>query len=160
MDAAALVNRMVAAHNDGDDEALLATYAQGATVQFAGWPAPVGAESWVAAQPGIRESFPDLRFEIRAIAAGPGIALVELTMSGTNTGPLHLGDEDRIVLRTDAQSLPATGGRMSVDGVVVLEVGDGLVTAERHHWPTVQTLAQLGLVRPRTSDAELAGTSV
>jgi hypothetical protein len=155
MDAAALVTRMVDAHNDGDDHALLATYARGATVYVAGWPEPVDAESWVLAQAGIRESFPDLHFEIRALGTGPGVALVELTMAGTNSGVLHLGDEDRIVLRTDAQSLPATGARMSIDGVVVLEVSDGLVTAERHHWPTVRSLMQLGLVRPR----ELAETN-
>jgi hypothetical protein len=35
-------------------------------------------------------------------------------------------------------------------------VSDGLVTAERHYWPTVQSLVQLGLTRPR--EAELAGT--
>lgn len=155
MDAAALVTRMVDAHNAGDDQALLATYARGATVHFAGWPAPVDATSWVAAQSGIRESFPDLRFEIRAVGTGPGVVFVELTMTGTNSGVLHLGDEDRIILRTDAESLPPTGRRMSIDGVVVLEVSDGLVTRERHHWQTIRSLMQLGLVRPR----ELADTS-
>jgi hypothetical protein len=80
-------------------------------------------------------------------------------MAGTNSGVLHLGNEDRIVLRTDAQSLPATGGRMSIDGVVVLEVSNGLVTAERHYWPTVQSLVQLGLVQPRHPVVEFADTT-
>ena len=155
MDAASVATRIVDAHNDQDFAALLAGYASGATVEFAGWPEPVTAEAWVATQPAIRESFPDLRFRVRALGTGRGVAFVELTMAGTNSGVLHLGDEDRIVLRTDAQSLPPTGQRMSIDGVVVLEVSDGLVTAERHHWPTVLSLMQLGLVRPR----ELADTS-
>lgn len=159
MDAAALVTRMVDAHNDGDDRALLATYARGATVHMAGWPQPVDAESWVMAQAAIRESFPDLRFAIRAVGTGPGVAFVELTMAGTNSGVLHLGDEDRLVLRTDALSLPATGRRMSVDGVVVLAMSDGLVTAERHHWPSVQSLVQLGLLRQPDPVAQLADTS-
>jgi len=159
MDADALVTRIVDAHNAGDDQALLASYAPRATVRFAGWPEPVEAAGWVTAQAGIRESFPDVRFGIRAIGTGPGVAFVELTMAGTNSGVLNLGDEDRIVLRTDAGSLPATGRRMSIDGIVVLEMADGLITAERHHWPSVQSLVQLGLVRPRNPVAELAGTS-
>jgi hypothetical protein len=159
MDAGALVTRIVDAHNDGDDRALLSMYARGAIVHFAGWPEPVDAESWVTAQTGIRESFPDIRFEIRTVSTGPGLAVAELAMAGTNSGVLHLGNEDRIVLRTDAQSLPATGGRISIDGVVVLEVSNGLVTAERHYWPTVQSLVQLGLVQPRHPVVEFADTT-
>jgi predicted ester cyclase len=155
MDATALVTRMVDAHNTGDDEALLATYEPGATVHFAGWASPVDAGSWVAAQAQIRESFPDIHFGIRTLATAAGSVVAELTMTGTNSGVLHLSDDDRIVLRTDAQSLPATGRRLSMDGVVLLEVSDGLVAAERHHWPTVQSLVQLGLAQPR--HAELAG---
>jgi ketosteroid isomerase-like protein len=153
-----LVQRLVDAHNAHDDRALLASYAGDATVHVAGWAEPVDAGSWVAAQTQIRESFPDLRFTVGAVATAPGVAVVELTMDGTNSGVLHLGDEDRIVLRTDAASLPATGGRMSIRGVVVLEVADGLVTAERHHWPTVQSLVQLGLVQPRNPVPALADT--
>ena len=149
MDAPALVGRLVDAHNAHDDRALAACYAPAATVRFAGWPEPIGADAWVWAQATIRESFPDLRFRVRATGTGPGTALVELTMTGTNAGPLHLSDTDRLVLRTDARSLPATGRRMAMDGVVVLEVSDGLVTAERHHWPDVLSLVQLGLLAPR-----------
>ena len=156
MDATALVTRMVEAHNAGDDQELLAIYAPGATVLFAGWLDPIDAGSWVMAQASIRAGFPDVRFGIRAIGTGPGIAFLELTMTGTNSGVLTLGDDDRIVLRTDAQSLPATHRRMSIDGVVVLEVSDGLVTAERHYWPTVQSLVQLGLVTRRPAAEPVA----
>jgi hypothetical protein len=135
---------------------LLLSYAPDATVRFAGWPEPVAAGTWVSAQAAIRESFPDLRFEIRGVATGPDLAVVELTMSGTNDGPLHLGDTDRLVLRTDAPSLPATHRHLSVDGVVVLEVFAGLVTAERHYWPDVEFLVQLGLVAKRGPASELA----
>ena len=156
MDAAALVRRLVEAHNTGDDTSLLTRYAPEATVRFAGRPEPVAAATWVAAQAAIRESFPDLRFEIRSVGAGQQHVVVELTMAGTNDGPLHLGDSDRIVLRTDAAVLPATGRGFRVDGVVVLEVLAGLVTAERHYWPEVDFLVQLGLVVRRAPAAELA----
>jgi SnoaL-like domain len=158
-DATALVGRVVDAHNAHDDRALAACYARGATVQFAGWPEPIDAGAWVSAQATIRESFPDLRFRVRATGTGPGTALVELTMTGTNAGPLHLSDTDRLVLRTDARSLPATGREMSIDGVVVLEVSDGLVTAERHHWADVTSLVQLGLVVPRRPVPETAAAA-
>jgi len=157
MDVAALTRRLVDAHNTGDDTGLLAGHAPGATVRFSGWPEPVSAEAWVAAQAGIRESFPDVRFEIRSLGTGPRHAVVELTMAGTNDGPLHLGDTDRMVLRTDAEALPATGRPLRIDGVVVMEVHDGLVTAERHYWPDVEFLVQLGLVAQRGPAAQLAG---
>ncbi len=159
MDAATLVTRLVDAHNAHDYQSLLAAYAFGANVHFACWQEPVDAGTWVAAQASIRESFPDIRFRTGAVATGPGVAVVELTMAATNTGVLYLGDDDRIVLRTDAQSLPATGRRMMIGGVVVLEVSGGLVTAERHFWPTVQSLVQLRLVRPRYPADEFAGTT-
>lgn len=155
-EAADLAVRMVDAHNDGDDQALLAGYAPGALVSFGEWTEPVPAEAWVAAQAEIRESFPDLRFAVRTVGTAPGAVLVELTMTGTNSGLLHLGDVDRVVLRTDALSLPATGRRMSVDGVVVMEVTDGTVTSERHYWPSVESLVQLGLVVRRGPVPELA----
>ena len=44
-DAAALVRRMVDAHNDGDDRALLACYAPTASVSCAVWSGPF---EWVA----------------------------------------------------------------------------------------------------------------
>jgi hypothetical protein len=156
MDAGALARRLVEAHNTGDDTTLLTSYAAEATVRFAGWQEPVAAETWVAAQAAIRESFPDLRFEIRSMATGPQHVVVELTMAGTNEGVLHLGDTDRMVLRTDAAVLPATGRRFRVDGVVVLEVFAGLVTAERHFWPDVEFLVQLGLVARRPAAEPVA----
>jgi hypothetical protein len=53
-----------------------------------------------------------------------------------------------VVLGTQAETLPATGRAIDICGVVVLEIADGRVTAERHYWPLVDTLVQLGLVGP------------
>ena len=158
-DAAALVRRMVDAHNDRDDRALLACYAPTAGVRFAGGSGPVEAATWVAALAGLRAGFPDLRYAVRSVGTGPGLAFVELTMTGTNAGPLQLGDVDRLVLRTDARSVPATARRMSVDGVVVLEAADGQVTSERHYWPDVDVLVQLGLANVPESPPSLAGAT-
>ena len=73
-------------------------------------------------------------------------------MTGTNTGPFVLGEIDRLILGTQAETLPATGRAMDITGTVVLEVADDRVTAERHYWPFAQVFVQLGLVgSPRPS---------
>ena len=46
------------------------------------------------------------------------------------------------------ETLPATGRAIDITGAVVLEVADGRVTAERHYWPLVDTLAPLRLLGP------------
>jgi hypothetical protein len=66
-------------------------------------------------------------------------------MTGTHTGPLLLSDADRLILGTQAETLPATGRAIDPDGAVVFEVADGQVTAERHYWPEVVPLVQFGL---------------
>jgi hypothetical protein len=39
-----------------------------------------------------------------------------------------------------------TGRAVVMCGVVVLEIADEQVTAERHYWPLADTLVQLGLI--------------
>lgn len=51
-----------------------------------------------------------------------------------------------------------TGRAVVICGVVVLEIADPQVTAERHYWPLADTLVQLGLIgSPRPSGPD--GTS-
>ena len=58
----------------------------------------------------------------------------------------YLGETDRLILGTTAEALPATGRAMDIAGTVVLELDGGQVTAERHYWPAIDMLVQLGLV--------------
>jgi hypothetical protein len=109
-------------------------------------PEDFDAEAWLAAFGAMLAMFPDLRVHPRRLALGDQAALLEARLTGTNTGPLFLNDVDRLVLGTQATTLPATGRAIDLDGVVVFEVADGRVTAERHHWPEVAPLVQLGLV--------------
>ena len=69
-------------------------------------------------------------------------------MTGTNTGPFPLSETERLLLGTQAETLPATGRATDITGVVALEVAGGRVTAERHYWPLVDGLVQLGLIGP------------
>jgi SnoaL-like polyketide cyclase len=91
------------------------------------------------------ESFPDLQVHKHNLVADDRSAVLEARLAGTNTGPFHLSETERLVLGTQAETLPATGRSVDIRGVVVLEIAGGLVTAERHYWPLVGTLAQLGL---------------
>ena len=146
MDTAALIDRMVDSYNRRDTEALAPCYAPDARVHPAGQPEAVDAGTWLAAFGLVLQSFPDLQLHPRNLAADDRVALLEARLTGTNTGPFTLGETDRLVLGTQAETLPATGRAIDITGAVVLEVADGQVTAERHYWPLVDTLVQLGLV--------------
>ena len=146
MSAATLVTGLVGCINDRRLPDLAACYAPGATVHPAGWPEPVDVTAWMAAFGSMLESFPDLTVRPTAVASGDGVVVLEATLVGTNSGPFHLGDVDRLILGTDADRLPPTGKIMDITGVVVLEIADGLVIRERHYWPVAETLVQLGLV--------------
>ena len=111
-----------------------------------GWDQPIDLPSWIAVQDALRESFPDLVLRRETVAGADGVVVAEVRMTGTNTGPLNPSTADRLVLRTDADVLPPTGRVMDVVGVVVLEQAGGRVTGERHYWPAIDPLVQLGLV--------------
>jgi hypothetical protein len=147
MDTAALVDRMVDSYNRHDTDALAACSGPHARVHQAGWPEAVDAQTWLALFGGpLLTTFPDLQLRPRNLAADDRVALLEARLTGTNTGPFTLGETDRLVLGTHAETLPATGRAIDITGTVVLEVADGQVTAERHYWPLVDTLVQLGFV--------------
>ena len=146
MSGVALLGALIEAHNDRSPAALAACYAEGATVFIDGWDQPIPASSWSMVFDALRESFPDLTLERGQVTTGEGVVMAEVRMKGTNTGPLNLGVSDRLILNTDADRLPPTGRSMEIVGLIVIEHADRKVTAERHHWPVVGWLAQLGLV--------------
>jgi hypothetical protein len=93
-------------------------------------------------------TFPDLRLHPRNLATDDRVALLEARMTGTNTGPFPLSETERLLLGTQAETLPPTGRATDITGVVVLEVAGGRVTAER-------TLLAAGR-RPRTARPDRA----
>ncbi len=149
MSAEELVVDLVDCYNDRRLDDLASRYGAGATIHPAGWPEAVDTATWVAAFGMMLESFPDLTIRPRHVASGRGVAVLEARLTGTNSGPFHLGDVDRLVMGTDAERLPPTGRTMDIAGTVVFELTDGRVTRERHYWPVVDTLVQLGLVASR-----------
>lgn len=148
MTATALVEAILDAHRRRDVPALAACYEPHATVHPSGWPEPVDIGTWCAALPLIWRSFPDLELRMLRLAADDGLVAIEIRMTGTNDGPFILNDIDRLILGTDAIEVPATGHAMDITGVVMVQI-DTLVTDERHYWPAVEGLVQLGLAQPR-----------
>lgn len=146
MDIAALVDRMVDALNQRDSHALAACYAPDVRIHLAGWPEPIDAETWSAAFSLVLQSFPDLQVHKRNLVTDDRSAALEARLTGTNTGPFHLSETERLVLGTQAETLPATGRSIDITGVVVLEIAGGQVIAERHYWPLIDGLVQLGLI--------------
>ena len=82
-------------------------------------------------------SFPGVSFDVEAIYDGDGWAIAEGVLSGKNTGPLVM---------PDGSTLPATGRDIEVRTVVVYELRDGAITAERNYWDNMVAFAQLGLL--------------
>lgn len=138
--------RLVAAINSHDLAAIGRCYRPGASVRQADWPEPMAVSNWVHAFSMLYESFPDLRVDVLCAAHTDREVLAEITVMGTSSGPLHLDTVDRLLLGTDAEQLPPTGRALRMTGVVVLATADGLITAERQYWPSVEPLRQLGLL--------------
>lgn len=132
--------------NRRDLRGVAASYGDGARVHPDGWREAVDLPTWHAAFGMLLTSFPDLALTAEHVAAGSNAVILEVRLTGTNTGPFHLGDLDRLVLRTDAERLPPTGRAVDITGAVVLETAGGLVIAERHYWRLLDSLTQLGLV--------------
>lgn len=153
IDPTALVTDLLDAHNRRDAEHLSNLYATGATVHMSDGQGPVSANTWIETRDGMVESFPDLTFVAGRVASVDTAIMFEITITGTNDGPLHLNDADRRMLGTDARSLPPTGSTMRIDGVVVLEVARGLVTTERHFLDLATSHEQLMLVAPAGATA-------
>ena len=141
-----LVAGLVAAYNEHDAERHASWYAHDATVHPAGWTHAVDVTAWISAFTLMLEAFPDLTVHPALVTSGSGVVIMEARLTGTNTGPLYLSDEERLILGTDVERLAPTGRTIDIAGAVVLEIADQRVTAERHYWPVVEPLVQLGLV--------------
>ena len=149
MSGAELAATLVDSLNRRDLDRAASSYTSDARVLPDGWHEAVDVATWLDAFRLMLTSFPDLTLAPEQIAVGDDVVILELRLTGTNSGPFHLGDLDRLVLGTDAERLPPTGGALDITGTVVLQTTGGLVAAERHYWRLLDTLTQLGLVESR-----------
>lgn len=147
-DPARFVADLLDAHNRRDDQFLAGQYTADASVHLCEAQQPVSAAAWLAVRRGMAESFGDLAFSAGAVAVTAGTVFFEITITGTNDGPLFLNDADRMLLRCDDQALPPTGRAMHIDGVIVLELTAARIDTERHYLNLAAVHEQLLLAAP------------
>ena len=91
-------------------------------------------------------TFPDLRVEVINIFEKGDRAAGEITMTGTNNGPLV----------TPTGEVPATGKRIDMRGALVGRInGENLIVEERRYYDTGTLMQQLGLA-PQAAEAVAA----
>jgi hypothetical protein len=145
-DGTALITSLLDAYNDHDLRRYEQLHAPTSRISFAGVDGDAELEPWLDTLGRLFEALPDLAVRPMTMLTDTNTAVVELQQAGTHTGVLHLTDGDRALLDTYVASVPPTGRRIDVSGVVVLANADGRVTAERHHWPPFFLHEGLGLV--------------
>lgn len=129
------VARAVHAFNGHDVERLDDEFAPGGT--FAD-PLTDGAVSGDAMREYTREvfeAFPDVRVDVRRVVASTDTDVaLEVTWVGTHDGPL--------------EGVPATGHRVEIDGVTVIELEEHGIASWRDYFDQVAFREQLGVTFP------------
>jgi steroid delta-isomerase-like uncharacterized protein len=96
-----------------------------------------GADATLEAWKGWARAFPDSVGTYRGTyATGDGIVVLEVTWSGTHTGPLQM----------PSGPLSPTGKSIQVPACVIFEVAGERATAQRHYFDMVTLLRQLGVM--------------
>lgn len=94
----------------------------------------VGPDGFRTFYDGIRAAFSDLRFEMQDVFASGKKVVGRWTMTGAHTGPF--------------QGMKPTGKRVSITGMAVAYVEDGVVRESWDEWDRYGLLSQLGIVAP------------
>jgi hypothetical protein len=150
-----LVTAMIGAYNDHNLDLLAELHDPSARVQFAGVDGDLGLDAWLASLESVLSMLPDFTLWPLTVLADPDAAMIEMNLTGTNSGWIPLSADDQRSLGVDVDRLPPTGRLVKVTGVVVLRTADGRVTRETHHWPRFWLDEGLGLVTVEARPREL-----
>jgi steroid delta-isomerase-like uncharacterized protein len=94
-----------------------------------------GADQTVTAWKGWAQAFPDSKASFdRTHVAGNDTVVLELTWRGTHQGPLE----------TPAGSIPATGKKIEIRAVAIIELIGEKARTQRHFFDMATLLQQLG----------------
>jgi predicted ester cyclase len=134
-----LLERAVAAYNDGDLDGYVDLYTDDAVLTT-----PEGA---FKGKSDLRERFArelnalsDIRFDIISYVEGGDTFADEFRLAGTHTGPLSM---------PDGSELPATGRHVEIHGMEFVQVRDGRMVADNLYYDNVAVFTQLGVLRPK-----------
>jgi steroid delta-isomerase-like uncharacterized protein len=100
-----------------------------------------GISGIMEANKGWKSAFPDAKGTITSSIASGNTAVLEITWQGTHSGNLL----------TPTGSIPATGRRVTIRAVQVVEVENGKAKANRHYFDLAGMMAQLGVGAPATA---------
>ena len=129
---------LVAAIEHGDADRLARLYAPDAVQHHPLAPEPIrGREAIREGERALLAAFPDVTLKGQRVLSDDSTAIVELILAATNTGAIDVGP---------GQQLPATGRRIEIPSVWVLELDErGLIAHERDYFDTAAFFRQLGL---------------
>lgn len=108
-------------------------------------PQPIPAMEAMKIMSGLTTAFPDVKFQIQQVTVNGNEARVQVTWSGTNTGPLSLP-------MPGMQPIPPTGKKVSVKDAYVVTVQGDKISHFKADSPAdggvPAALAQLGVKMP------------
>jgi steroid delta-isomerase-like uncharacterized protein len=93
-----------------------------------------GPEKIVEVYKGWKEAFPDAAGTVTSAFASGDTAVLEVTWTGTHTGPLT----------TAEGTIPASGKRQNVPAAIFFTIEDDKVKESRHYFDTLTLLKQIG----------------
>ena len=144
-DNASLARRLYEVFNERDFDKLADYTAAHATITIIGsgdtYKGPGGARKYNMMW---AEAFPDGKITIDNIVAAGDYVVVEFTGRGTHTG----------TLAGPAGSIPATGRAVTLKLCDVLQISQGMVTAQRTYFDSASLLAQLGVTAEQVATTE------
>jgi hypothetical protein len=141
-----VAQRVIDAVNAHDLRALRALYLARARTLRPGWPEEAGPEYLLASYEMDLACVPDIKFEPRSSTTDGDRIVTELRITGTNTGPTVLGDFGKALLGRDVDAVPPTGRPIDLPAVLVHEIKDRKVAAERQYWGLLEFLVQIGVI--------------
>jgi len=137
------------AWNARDARAIVATFAENGTYEDPTTTGPLTGSAIGDNATALWSAFPDLAFEtVRLAEAGPGVAVLEWRMKGTNAGSFR--------------ELPPTGKKVDVPGIDVIAVEASGIRSVRGYFDSRAVPDQLGLqvvVQPHAVGPFRFGTS-
>jgi steroid delta-isomerase-like uncharacterized protein len=131
-----LLERYVELYNAGDLDACMELYAEDA-VQFMHDGIFEGRSEIHDRLARDLTAFPDANYTVASFVEQGDSFADEWTFTGTNTGPFRL---------PDGAEVPATGRRVGIKGMELVEVRDGRIVVDNLYYDFMGAVVQLGLV--------------
>jgi steroid delta-isomerase-like uncharacterized protein len=130
-----IAREQIAAFNSGDWERVRSGLAADSRYDEVGTGRTIeGPEQIVELFKGWKQAFPDAAGTVTSVVAGSDMAALEVTWSGTHTGPLVTADG----------TIPASGKRQETSAGLFYTFAGDKIKAGRHYFDLLTLLKQIG----------------